>query len=760
MSSYRFDDYRLDSESLELRRADLRIALEPQVFALLLYLIERRHRVVSKRELLESIWRGADVSDSVIHRAVVKLRGALADGGHAQLVRTVHRIGYQFIGEVIDDAHGAPSQQRERSHKLAAEVPLAPGGAAPRVAVLPLHNLTADPEQDWASWGIPRLAFGALERERGIAMVDMEQVRQALSSLPADLSTPEHVGGLLGARWVLEGWLVNDGPSSCALRYIVHGGPRGTAVLTAPDSAGLAEPLTQALRLLAGLPDGWQMRSLSSDPLVLQALARAQEMEARADWAAAAQLLEVVLALEPGNTGARLRTLPYLPHASAEEEGAKLLAGARRAGDVRLQAATHEALGRASFRRLGAEWSAFSARHLTEALALSRPWENEDWVVRMHLNLGYVFQLRREHAAALQAFEAAQRGMRRGNNAIFLVAALNNRAIIENFQEQPLVACDLAKQALDVCEHHRLEQLGYIAHATTSLAESELGWLGRAGRRCLGNLQRLTTQRHVQSESASWPLLVGAHLCVVQRGDPALSEAMLAVRGKLGELSPRARVIVAATDAMTPLLSGSNAGLEERATEDLLDVMSESERGGFREHTHHFAALALELALSARSPRALARIRQAVHRLSTLGEDAGLARALLRADAAEALWRGDAPAVLHALELARAGVPAGRVQALARLDLSWRLACNGQVEEAQAEVAGVRQWMEALPQGLCLRARCLALRGAWEAAADLQLEALRRRWPQVPAGWSEAFDAYAHGRLPTTTDDHTLLTLS
>lgn len=761
MGVYLFHDYQLDAAALELRCGTVRIALEPQVFALLLHLIEQRHRVVTKRELLDSIWRGADVTDSVIHRAMVKLRAALGDAERgASLLRTVHRVGYQFVGEVIDQgaAHGAISPGKSPAAAVVAQ-PGAPADRPPRVVVLPLDNLSGDLEWSWASWGVPRLAFEALNSERGISMVDMDQVQQALASLPADLATAARIGGLLGARWVIEGHLVEASPSSCTMRYVVHGGPPGTATLTADSSAGLAELLAQALRRLAGLPDGWAVTTLLRDPLVLQALERARDMGAHADWAAAARLLKVVLALEPGNTGARLRTLPYLDHASAVAEGESLLSEARRSGDQRLQAATHEALGRAHFRLRGPEWADFSERHFKQALTLAHPWAHEDWVVRIHLNLGYVFQLRREHEAALSQYEEAQRRMPQGNNAIYSVAALNNRAIIEAFQEQPLVAFDLAAQALSVCERHRLEQLGYTARATVSLAEFELGWLARATERSLANMRLLAVQQELQAENAAWALLVATHVGLMGHADPELYQVLVSARGMVGEASPRARVLLAATDALLPLLAGTRTGDRDRAIHDLLAVMADSESGGFREHTHHFAALAIELALRARSPGLLDRVRDALAPLPTVAGDLGLARSLRRAHAAQALWRGDEAAALEALEGARAGLPAGRVQALARLDLGWLLACRGQVEEAAAEIAGIRHWLDAMPQGLCLRARCLGLRGAWEGAADLQLEALRRRWPEQPAGWRAAFEAYAHGCLPSADDEPTLLTL-
>jgi DNA-binding winged helix-turn-helix (wHTH) protein len=63
---FKFGDHALDVERRELRRGVERIALEPQVFDLLVYLVRNRHRVVSKDDLLNDIWGGRAVSDSAL----------------------------------------------------------------------------------------------------------------------------------------------------------------------------------------------------------------------------------------------------------------------------------------------------------------------------------------------------------------------------------------------------------------------------------------------------------------------------------------------------------------------------------------------------------------------------------------------------------------------------------------------------------------------------------------------------------------------
>src|SRR5947207_3194668 len=62
----RFATYEVDLLQHELRRAGTVVPIEPQVFDVLAYLVQNRNRVVSKDELLESVWQGRVVSDAAL----------------------------------------------------------------------------------------------------------------------------------------------------------------------------------------------------------------------------------------------------------------------------------------------------------------------------------------------------------------------------------------------------------------------------------------------------------------------------------------------------------------------------------------------------------------------------------------------------------------------------------------------------------------------------------------------------------------------
>ena len=96
-----FSDHRLDTDRRELRRGAEAVAIEPQVFDLLVHLIESRDRVVSKDDLIAAVWGGRIVSDSTLTSRINAARKAVGDSGEGQrLIRTIARKGLRFVGTV------------------------------------------------------------------------------------------------------------------------------------------------------------------------------------------------------------------------------------------------------------------------------------------------------------------------------------------------------------------------------------------------------------------------------------------------------------------------------------------------------------------------------------------------------------------------------------------------------------------------------------------------------------------------------------
>src|ERR1700742_2768758 len=104
----RFGECEIDLERRELWRARLAVHVEPQVFDFLVYLIQNRDRVVSKDDLIASVWAGRIVSDSTLTSRINAARTAVGDSGDDQkLIRTIARKGLRFIGAVRITANSA-----------------------------------------------------------------------------------------------------------------------------------------------------------------------------------------------------------------------------------------------------------------------------------------------------------------------------------------------------------------------------------------------------------------------------------------------------------------------------------------------------------------------------------------------------------------------------------------------------------------------------------------------------------------------------
>ncbi|MGB5485830.1 MAG: transcriptional regulator, partial [Lysobacterales bacterium] len=98
---YRFDDFLVNPEAWKLYRDGQVIHLEPTVLKLLVFLIRNRDRLVTREELMDTVWGDTVVSESALSKAVARLRKALDDDpGAPRYIETVHSRGYRFVAEV------------------------------------------------------------------------------------------------------------------------------------------------------------------------------------------------------------------------------------------------------------------------------------------------------------------------------------------------------------------------------------------------------------------------------------------------------------------------------------------------------------------------------------------------------------------------------------------------------------------------------------------------------------------------------------
>lgn len=100
---YQFADCLLDTDRHMLERGGVELQTEPQVFDLLLLLLENSGRLVTRDEIVSSVWQGRIVSESAISARISAARKAVGDDGKAQaVIRTVARRGLMLVAEVTD----------------------------------------------------------------------------------------------------------------------------------------------------------------------------------------------------------------------------------------------------------------------------------------------------------------------------------------------------------------------------------------------------------------------------------------------------------------------------------------------------------------------------------------------------------------------------------------------------------------------------------------------------------------------------------
>ena len=130
----RFDDFVLDSSSRQLTRAGRPVPLSPKGFDLLALLLEQRPNVVTKADLLDQVWADAPAAaDGNLTVVIAEVRRALGDDPqHPRYIRTVHRFGYAFCGEAVDQ----PTSAKATVGKDVAPVVHVPTGQVPATRAL------------------------------------------------------------------------------------------------------------------------------------------------------------------------------------------------------------------------------------------------------------------------------------------------------------------------------------------------------------------------------------------------------------------------------------------------------------------------------------------------------------------------------------------------------------------------------------------------------------------------------------------------
>ena len=213
-----FADHVLDLERRELKRGAQQIAVEPQVFDLLVYLVQNRDRVISKDDLIATIWHGRVVSESNLTTRINAARKAIGDNGEDQrLIRTYARKGIRFVGNVREAKPDSIAQAQELTSGPTAAVAhgdrlgddaLPEPRAKPTLAVLPFNNMSGDPEQEYFSDGITEDIITALSKHRSLLVI----ARNSAFAFKGHDRDVRQIGLDLGADYLVEGSVRKIGP--------------------------------------------------------------------------------------------------------------------------------------------------------------------------------------------------------------------------------------------------------------------------------------------------------------------------------------------------------------------------------------------------------------------------------------------------------------------------------------------------------------------------------------------------------------------
>ena len=242
---YRFDDFVVEPDTWRLSRGGREIHLEPVVLKLLIYLISHRDQLVEQQELMDTVWGDTVTSESAPRQAVGRLRKALGDDpDNPRYLETVHSKGYRFIAEVqetdspehADPGPVKPRKAAERRVQIAGAAIVillllavfwtrAPQPETPHIeqieslAVLPLSNLTGDPEQAYYADGLQDILITELSQVLGLRVTSRQSTKRYRDS---DLTTVD-IARELGVDALVEGSLLRTGANIELTLQLVDG---------------------------------------------------------------------------------------------------------------------------------------------------------------------------------------------------------------------------------------------------------------------------------------------------------------------------------------------------------------------------------------------------------------------------------------------------------------------------------------------------------------------------------------------------------
>jgi adenylate cyclase len=216
----RFEKLTMDLERMSVAGPAGTIDLRPKSFEVLRYFAEHARRIVTKDEVLETVWSGVTVTDESLTRCVSDIRRAISDDGQ-RIIRTVPRRGYLFdpVDLAFEPTGDAPAVAPHRLQPL----PVDPSRTS--IAVLPFRNLSGDPEQEYFADGITEDLITDLAKLSGLHVI----ARNTAFTFKDRPAVAPLVASELRVGFVLEGSVRKAGAAVRVTVQLVDG-PSGRSV--------------------------------------------------------------------------------------------------------------------------------------------------------------------------------------------------------------------------------------------------------------------------------------------------------------------------------------------------------------------------------------------------------------------------------------------------------------------------------------------------------------------------------------------------
>jgi adenylate cyclase len=188
MREIRVGEWLIEPDLNRMTRADRQVVLEPKAIEVLLFLVKHAGDVLSKKEIIKTVWSDTFVSDGVLTYCISELRKAFGDDAkNPQIIQTIPRRGYRLIAQVTETYSATPSQ--------------------PSIAVLAFSDMSSEKDQEYFCDGIAEEILNNLTQIKGLNVA----ARTSSFAFKGKSEDIRIIGRKLGVDAVLEGSIRKSG---------------------------------------------------------------------------------------------------------------------------------------------------------------------------------------------------------------------------------------------------------------------------------------------------------------------------------------------------------------------------------------------------------------------------------------------------------------------------------------------------------------------------------------------------------------------